>query len=87
MNILKDFLRRFEKIKNPKEDKMAIAATLSQFLKVEITNDSIAFTHSVVTLSKVPALVRNLVFQHKEKILEMLKEKHPHLTIVDVKFF
>lgn len=85
MDLLKNFLSRFEKIKNPKEDKISIANELSQILDFQISSDSIEIKDSVLTISKIHPVIKNTIFLNKEKIITTLKGRCPYIKVMDIK--
>ena len=85
MDILKKFLDRFEKIKNPKDDKIKIAETLTVFLNEKVEPEQIVFNSGNISILKIHPVLKNQVFFNKEKIIDLLKEKHPSIKVYDIR--
>jgi hypothetical protein len=75
MQNLSDFLKRFSKLKNPKDDRKLVAEIISKTLCFEVLPDEISIKNRVVRINKL-GKIKTEIFIRKEILLQDIN-KHP----------
>ena len=85
MNILKNLLKRFEHIKDPKEGKQRIAADISSTLNTTIQAAQVEFKNGEISFLNISPILRSVIFLNKDSILESLKKNCSDLKIYSIR--
>jgi len=84
MESISQFLEKFKKIKNPLEQKQAVARIMTEITTFEVSVEDFVIKSGTIFL-QTNAYLRNEVYQKKHLILAKLKEDLKGLVIKDIK--
>lgn len=84
MDHLKNFLEKFKKIRNPKEDRLKLIEQIKLFLGHLDLDIDIDYKRDVIVLKKTNPTIRSIIYLNKEAIISQIKS-NLRINISDIK--